>query len=233
MRHVAFRLLLATALLTMAPRLHAQALSGLVRLTSGAPGAGTLVLAVGDSSRIIASTRTDSVGIFAMHLGQPGTYHLVFMRAHAEAVITPGIVVDTTPYLEREFRIPGDSATRDTVYRADDIVQAAVMHDGGPTVAYPERQAREGVRGRVRLLFVVDESGRVDARTILVVGSTGDAFTKSVREVIKVSRWKPARVNDRAVAQLVDWVVDFGCPADPIVGNVIVRSFHPACRVWN
>lgn len=104
-------LLVSLACLAFAPHLEAQALSGLVRLApSGTPAGQTVVLAVTEAARIVAAARTDAGGVFAMYLGQPGSYHLVFVRARSAPITTPDFVLDTTPAIERVFEIPGDSA---------------------------------------------------------------------------------------------------------------------------
>lgn len=224
-------LALAIALAGLARPLAAQTLAGLVKLApSGVAAPQTLVLAVGEGSRIVGAARTDATGVFALQVGEPVEFRLVFVRAHAAPVVTPALALDSAAYVERQFDIPGDTARADSLFFAGEVTTPAAARPGGPAPAYPDRQARTGVRGRVRMVAIVDAEGRVDERTIEVLGTTGEEFVKPVRESLRRSRFAPARRGERAVAQLVQVTYDFGCPGDLIDGDVIVRSMYPGCK---
>jgi hypothetical protein len=47
---------------------------------------------------------------------------------------------------------------------------------------------------------------------------------------LKRSYFWPAERDGRAVAQLTQLTFDFGCPGDPDLGNIIIRSLYPGCR---
>jgi TonB family protein len=221
-------------MLTMAPQLHAQAISGLVRLApSGAPAAQTLVLAVTDGARIVAGGRTDASGVFALHLGQPGMYHLLFVRARSEAVTTPDFYLDSPATVERVFDIAGDSAIHDSLYLAADVTRPATPGAGVPYPRYPDQAALMAVRGRVRMVFVVDTSGRIDQPTASTIGTTDKQFAKVVRHTLRGFRYVPARIRERPVPQLVEQLYDFGCqgdPADVPLGTIVIRSMAPTCQ---
>lgn len=234
MRHFTVRMLLLAALLAPAPRLDAQSISGLVRLApSGAPAAQTLVLAVARGARIVAMGRTDASGVFALHMGEPGTFHLLFVRARSETIATPDLIMDSTETLERVFAIAGDSAIRDTVHLASEVGTPVTPRRGIPYPRYPDKAARTAVRGRVRVAFVVDAKGRIDQHTVSTIGATDKQFATAVGATLRGLRYAPARIGDRAVPQLVEELYDFGCPGDPMdttPGTVSIRSMYPACQ---
>ena len=235
MHRPATRILPALALFLAASSLQAQALSGLVRLApSGAPAARTLVLALSEGALVVASAHTDATGVFAMQLGKSGTYRLMFVRARSEPVVTPAFVADASADLERAFEIPGDTSIHDSVHLATEVTTpaAAVRFIRAPN--YPEREERSAIGGRARVVVVVDADGRVDDRTFGVVGTTREAFAEAARRPLRETRFTPARIDGRAVPQLVEVLYDYGCQGRPDdglpAGTVVIRTFAPACR---
>jgi TonB family protein len=235
MHRPAARFLPALAFVLAASSLQAQALSGLVRLApSGAAAGRTLVLALSEGALVVASAHTDATGVFAMQLGQPGTYRLMFVRARSEPVATPAFVADASTDLERAFEIPGDSAIHDSIYLATEVTTpaAAVRFIRAPD--YPEREARAAIGGRARVVVVVDADGHVDDRTFGVVGTTREAFAEAARRPLRETRYTPARIDGRAVPQLIEVLYDFGCQDRPVdglpAGTVVIRTFAQACR---
>lgn len=228
--------LLPAMVLTAASVLGAQALSGIVRIApSGAGAAHTMVVAVGDGARLAAVARADAAGVFALQLGQPGTYRLLFLRARSEPVATAEQRLDSATTVEREFFIPGDSTVRDTVYLATQVERYARARPHIPIPRYPELEERNGVRGRVRVLFIVDSAGRIDERTLAIVGTTAEPFAKAVRRSLRGARFVPASIGGRKVAQLFEATYDFGCHGDPMDAReprdhtLFIRSNERSC----
>jgi TonB family protein len=98
--------------------------------------------------------------------------------------------------------VVGESFTADQV---DDPVQ----YLDGPPAVYPPVLKSAGIEGRVSLRFVVGTDGRPEAGTIQVLSSTNKAFEPPAIEVIKKSRFKPAKIRGTPVRQLVDQAVRF------------------------
>jgi periplasmic protein TonB len=80
---------------------------------------------------------------------------------------------------------------------------------GGLSPQYPEALRAAGVEGTVRLQFVVDTTGRVDAGTLKVVSSTNELFTQSARSAVLRARFSAARIGARRVKQLVEQPISF------------------------
>ena len=233
MRRCSLFLLALSAFLAHGSALDAQVLAGIVRLApSGAPAAHTIVVAVGDSSRIVAARQADSTGVFALELGRPGNYRLLFIRSGNESVSTPGFALDSTPYVEREFQIPGDSIDRGPVLLASqvDTPARAKMERGTPQ--YPDHLGRNAIRGSVRAMFIVDAKGDVEEKSVVVVGTTNEAFITPMMRAVRTSHYAPARKSGRPVRQLVVRTAHFGCPGDPYPGvtdDWVIQSMYPAC----
>lgn len=233
MRRSTLFLLALSAFLGPSSALGAQVLAGIVRLApSGAPAARTIVVAVGDGSRIVATRQADATGVFALELGRPGNYRLLFIRSGSESVATPTVTIDTTPYVEREFQIPGDSAAHDSVLLASQVDTPAEMLPRPYAPQYPDGEARRAIRGRVRVLFVVDPAGRVERKSVAIVGATSEGFVEPVERAVRNSRFKPASVGGQPVRQLVELTAHFGCHGDlddGVRGDFIIHSMYPAC----
>ena len=65
------------------------------------------------------------------------------------------------------------------------------------------------VEGQVVVQFVVTESGRVDRESIKIVSASNDVFAASVTSSLTRMRFTPARIGNRAVAQLVQQLFVF------------------------
>ncbi len=77
------------------------------------------------------------------------------------------------------------------------------------TPNYPPTMRALGRSGVVRVRYVVDTLGRVEAGSVVVVESSGESFTGSATEAVATMRFRPARVRGRPVRQLVEQVVRF------------------------
>lgn len=74
---------------------------------------------------------------------------------------------------------------------------------------YPPLLRDAGVGGTVTLSFRVNEDGRVDPASISVVSSDNEQFSDAAKKVVERMRFRPAKVNGRAVKVLVSLPVTF------------------------
>jgi TonB family protein len=81
------------------------------------------------------------------------------------------------------------------------IVAAA---PGNPEPRYPEPLRRMGVEGRFVVRFVVDTTGQVEENQIEFPSTAHRLFVESVRTALLRSRYFPAMLGGRRVAQLVE-----------------------------
>jgi protein TonB len=82
-------------------------------------------------------------------------------------------------------------------------VEQQVQPISGTQVEYPESQRSSGVEGEVQAQFVVNENGRVEPGTFKVLNSPNSAFTAAVRAALGGMRFKPAKIGDTKVSQVV------------------------------
>jgi protein TonB len=78
-----------------------------------------------------------------------------------------------------------------------------------PPLRYPERMRLAGMSGVVVLQYVVTEIGAVDSSSVTVLGPAHDDFVSAARELVLGCRFKPARMGERRVRQLVQQRVVF------------------------
>ncbi len=75
--------------------------------------------------------------------------------------------------------------------------------------AYPADLLAQNVEGEVRVQFVVDTSGRVDPASFRIVASSHYAFADAVRVALPGMKFRPAKMRERAVPQLVEQPFSF------------------------
>ncbi len=78
-----------------------------------------------------------------------------------------------------------------------------------PKLRFPETLRAAGIQGFVVVGFVVDTMGRAEPQSINIVVSTSAAFEASAKEVVRKSRYRPARMRGRPVRSLATMRVDF------------------------
>lgn len=89
------------------------------------------------------------------------------------------------------------------------VDEAVVPSRGNPAPRYPDALQASGVSGTVLVQFIVDSTGRVERESVKVLESTGEAFARSVRDVMPRLRFRPARAGGHAVRQLVQQPFQF------------------------
>ena len=74
---------------------------------------------------------------------------------------------------------------------------------------YPESLRSASIDGRVLIEFLVDTTGRVDMRSVRVISSTHDLFTKAVTDALPSFRFKPAEINGHRIAARAQMPFEF------------------------
>lgn len=74
---------------------------------------------------------------------------------------------------------------------------------------YPESLRSASIDGRVLVEFLVDTTGRVDMKSIRVISSTHDLFTKAVIDALPAFRFKPAELNGHHIAARAQMPFEF------------------------
>lgn len=94
-----------------------------------------------------------------------------------------------------------------------EVFTAAVVEEM-PTLlssppAYPELLQRAGIQGRVLFQVIVDTAGRVEPNSFRILKSANPGFNLPTRRWALEARFRPARLQGRAVRVLVNLPVDF------------------------
>jgi TonB family protein len=92
---------------------------------------------------------------------------------------------------------PNNAFTREIVERT-----AWPVKDN-PRPRYPEPLQRQGVEGSFIVEFVVDSTGRVDAKTLSFPSTAHPMFLRAVKDALLHSRYFPAELAGMRVRQLV------------------------------
>jgi len=89
-------------------------------------------------------------------------------------------------------------------YTPDMVERIVAPAPGNPEPKYPEPLRRMGVEGRFVVRFVVDTTGQVEENQIEFPSTAHRLFVESVRTALLRSRYFPAMLGGRRVAQLVE-----------------------------
>ena len=98
---------------------------------------------------------------------------------------------------------------KDGAYGADIVEKVAWPENGNPKPHYPELLREAGVEGSFVVEFVVDSTGRVDAKTLNFPNTTHPMFLKAVKDALLRSRYFPAELAGIRVRQLVQQEFSF------------------------
>jgi periplasmic protein TonB len=74
---------------------------------------------------------------------------------------------------------------------------------------YPESLRNASIDGRVLVQFIVDTLGGVDSKSIVVLQSTHDLFSRAAKDALVQFRFKPAQVGGRKIPALAEMPFEF------------------------
>jgi hypothetical protein len=113
------------------------------------------------------------------------------------------------------------STGNDSVYSVLDVDTAAVRSASSAAPAYPLTMLEQHAQGFVNALYVVDTTGFADTTTFVVLEATRPEFVGAVREALPYMRFRPAKIRQTKVRQLVQQRFSFQI-AD--TGKVIAKA---------
>jgi protein TonB len=134
-------------------------------------------------------------------IGRPGDY-----IGPPPAAPTPPTGSDAPPQPYPSFG--------DYVYGAESVEEKPTLANAADVARlldrnYPEALSEAGVAGRVMLEMTIDENGRVRPGSARVVSASHEEFTAATLRIAERMRFRPARVEGRAVAVMVTLPIDW------------------------
>lgn len=140
----------------------------------------------------------------------------VEMVRYVAIAVPEGIIADKprvgVPPVE-EARVTGldpvdapplpDLAGADSVFSQIEVDSAASRYEWSAAPTFPPALLALRQEGYVRAEWVVDEQGVADTTTLRIVEATHPEFAKAVRDALPFMRFRPARIGERTVRQLV------------------------------
>jgi TonB family protein len=146
-------------------------------------------------------------------LTAPGQVKLLVQARGYKPFMLTGLRVIANTTVQQDFTLadslPGRIATVMREQFTVDQVDDPVAYVGGPSPKYPDSLKAAKVSGSVTMRFVVGTDGRAESSSVQVLNSTNRAFEDPAIEAIKGSTFRPARIKDTPVRQLVEQVVRF------------------------
>jgi protein TonB len=101
----------------------------------------------------------------------------------------------------------GATPTDSQVYAPGSVEEPPALLSAPP--AYPEALRRAGIEGHVLLQGVLDTAGRMEPHSVKILESSSPGFTLATRRWALAARFRPARLQGRAVRVLVNLPIDF------------------------
>ncbi len=145
---------------------------------------------------------------------------LVVPRAVALAIDRIDVVippVDLTPTLPSHDNITDDSSpgprgasagtdsglASTEPFSAEQVERQVYLRPGSSPPRYPNALRTAGIEGRVVVLFVVNEEGRIEPSSVRFAQSDNTLFEAAVRDALAGMRFGAAEVGGKKVRQLV------------------------------
>jgi TonB family protein len=101
------------------------------------------------------------------------------------------------------YRVRVSADMQDTTCVPPVFEKQAIQRRHSPEPTYPVVLQRAHIEGEVTMQFIIDTTGRVDPRTIELVGSTDFRFAEACREVLPKMQFDPATIDGHKVRELV------------------------------
>ena len=97
----------------------------------------------------------------------------------------------------------------DQPYLQSQVERTVEALPNNPVPRYPELMVRAQVEGVVRVQFIVDTLGRVEAGSIKVLSTPHPMLAGSVLDAVPKMRFRPAEISARKVRMLVEQPFEF------------------------
>jgi len=104
---------------------------------------------------------------------------------------------------ERDVAPTRELRGEDSVFSVVQVDSAAERYEWSAAPVYPPSMLAKNAQGLVRAEFIVSQEGYVDTLSVRVIESTDADFTRAVMDALPFMRFKPAKIGDAVVSQLV------------------------------
>jgi TonB family protein len=162
---------------------------------------------------ILDPSAVEGVEVYRSSLSAPSTLSGPFGSEHCGLIaiwsrpMRPAVRANRLP---SENTVNLDSLLQArAVYTMGTVDVPAEYQTGSGQPQYPDSLFRAGISGTVVAQFVVDAVGQVEDGTVQIVSTTHPQFGDAVRAALPHARFKPARVDGRAVREMVKMPFDF------------------------
>ncbi len=118
----------------------------------------------------------------------------------------PAVVVPRRGEGDRPLAVPVKNvvAGGDSVLSVLQVDSVATRYLDSAAPAYPPDLLNKDIEGTVYTEYIVDTTGYADTASLVIVRSTHPEFTQAVREALPYMRFRPAKVGNQKVRQLVE-----------------------------
>lgn len=118
------------------------------------------------------------------------------------------------------YTVAGPAYLRFQVQRQAKVIQGTRVPE------YPRSERERRAEGTVVARFVVDSTGRIDSRSVVIVSSPSSWFANAVRDGLRQMRFQPAQIEARNVAEVIEMPFAFR-----LVGGTLPQPIGPSAMV--
>jgi protein TonB len=111
----------------------------------------------------------------------------------------------------------------DSVMSALEVDSVVTRYLNSAAPAYPPDLLAKDIEGSVYTEYIVDTTGYADTASLVIVRSTHPEFTQAVREALPYMRFRPAKIGNRKVRQLVEQQFTFRIRRPAGVDTVVAK----------
>ncbi len=118
----------------------------------------------------------------------------------------PAAVVPKQGEGDRPLSVPVKTGLvgADSVLTVLQVDSVATRYLDSASPAYPPDLLNQDIEGAVYTEYIVDTTGYADTASLVIVRSSHPEFTQAVREALPYMRFRPAKVGNQKVRQLVE-----------------------------
>jgi len=155
----------------------------------------------------------------------PATGRMGFDPTPLNRGARPAVDVPRQGAGDRPLAVPVNSvvAGGDSVLTVLEVDSVATRYLDSAAPAYPPDLLSKNVEGSVYTEYIVDTTGYADTASLVIVRSTHPEFTQAVREALPYMRFRPAKVGNQKVRQLVEQQFTFKIRRPLVVDTTVAN----------
>jgi protein TonB len=116
---------------------------------------------------------------------------------------------------------------RDSVFTVIEVDSAVAVAANSAAPVFPLSMLEKHIPGAVEAQYIVDTSGFADTTSFTVLAATTPEFAQAVRDALPYMRFRPAKIGNQRVRQVVQQQFTFRIATDTAAATTAARPSTP------